>query len=271
MLLSLVLQITPLQPATLPADQGRALAALFLDWLRQADSALSADLHKDSETRPFTISNLRGVRPSPQGQIVLDPEYPLWWRVTALTAPLSQAVKEQILPALPAEITIADQPFRLQAATFDPQQHPWAGAASYETLAAGNLLAAHPPSDRLTVEFASPTTFHRAGKHLPFPLPSLLVNQWLGKWNAFAPITFPQELVEYADAMLAVSRYELRSQAVRFGPSTLIGCVGRCTYRILERDPYRLRLLHTLAAYAFYCGTGAKTSFGLGQTRVIET
>jgi hypothetical protein len=38
----------------------------------------------------------------------------------------------------------------------------------------------------------------------------------------------------------------------------------------LVHDPYWLRLLNLLAAFAFYAGTGHKTTRGLGQTRQIS-
>ncbi len=99
------------------------------------------------------------------------------------------------------------------------------------------------------------------------PLPDLIVQGWLARWNAFAGVRLPDEVYRYAVECLAISYYDLRTEQVHFGPATLIGCVGRCTYHALNADPYWLRLLHALAAYSFYCGTGHKTTHGLGQTR----
>jgi CRISPR-associated endoribonuclease Cas6 len=57
---------------------------------------------------------------------------------------------------------------------------------------------------------------------------------------------------------------------VRYGSALTIGFVGECSFRLLVDDPYWQRLADTLAAYAFYCGTGHRTTVGLGQTRRIE-
>jgi CRISPR-associated endoribonuclease Cas6 len=189
--------------------------------------------------------------------------------LTTLTAGLSEFVQRDILPSLPAHLALGDQTFDLLSAVCDPAQHPWAGQSSCEEIAAGKLLALH-AAPQFTVEFASPTTFHSQGRHQPFPLPGLVFRQWLEKWNAFSPLRFPPETVSAAENLLAVSRYRLESRAVKYGQAVYIGFRGRCTYRLLDEDPYWRRALQALAAFAFYCGSGAKTTFGLGQTRWVD-
>jgi len=265
-LLSVVFPIRPQQLAVLPADQGRALAAEFLRWVQARDPSLSVDLHRENELRPYTISGLRGGAPR-NGQMTLSPEHPLWWRITTLTPPLSQFVLERVLSSLPESMTLGDQTFDLLPPILDPRQHPWAGRTTWDKLAAGALIEARHPPLQIEVQFASPTTFRSQERHQPFPLPGIVFRQWLEKWNAFSPVTFPKETLAFVENRLVISRYRLESQVVRFGEALFIGFVGRCTYRILEDDPYWRRVLHALARYAFFCGTGAKTSFGLGQTR----
>ncbi len=266
MLLSLVVQMAPLQEAVIPADQGRATHSLFLDWLAQADAGLAQELHDGGGIKPFTVSDLRGVRRRKE-ELLLSPQHPLWWRATTLAPALSRVVREQVLPTLPDRLTLAGQPFQVLGATVDRAGHPWAGETTYETLAQAHLLGVSRPSPWLDLEFAAPTTFHSAGKHQPFPLPGLVFDHWLNKWNAFAPLALHPDVKRFAEENLAVSHYRLRTQVVRFGAATFIGFAGQCSFRALHGDPYWLRLLHTLAAYAFYCGTGHKTTMGLGQTR----
>jgi CRISPR-associated endoribonuclease Cas6 len=268
MLVSAVITLQPTQPSTIPADQGRATYGLFLEWVRQADATLAQELHDIEGVKPFTVSDLQGTGRRVRGEITLDPQRPVWWRVTTLTPRLSQVVLEQVLANRPDQLTLADQPFQVVGATVDEGEHPWAGQTSYEDLAQRHLLGAAEPSPWLNVEFVTPTTFRSQGKHLPLPLPGLVFDHWLSKWNRFAPLSLHPDVKRFADECLAVSRYRLRSRVVRFGPATFIGFVGRCSFRALRRDPYWLRLLHTLAAYAFYCGTGHKTTMGMGQTKV---
>ena len=271
-LLSLVLTLSHLTPAIPPHDLGRAAHSLFMEWLRDADPDFASHLHLGQGPKPFTISDLRGKRPRPYQPESDRVKNRYWLRFTTCQEPLSALLVERVLPNLPAQITLADMPFELLGATCDPADHSWAGSSSYQELAQGHMLAARQPGDRLELQFASPTTFHLKGKkHQPFPLPELLLGSWLKKWNAFAPIAFPLESRPFAAESLAVSRYRLRTIPARYGKATYIGFVGRCTFRILERDPYWLRLVHTLAHFAFYCGTGHKATQGLGQTRVTHT
>jgi CRISPR-associated endoribonuclease Cas6 len=267
MLLSVVFRMTPLRPGSLPAQQGRALMKIFLDFAGKENAGLFDALHNGSGVRPYTVSTLREEAAQNADRLVLVPGQALWWRVTSLDDQLSEWLLGLLDQGLPEDFTIADQGFRLLDASIDPRRHEWAGAVDYHQLDA--KWASFP--ETLTFEFASPTTFHGGGKYLPFPLPKNVVEQWQKKWNAFSgrePI--PDQIVEYADASLAVSAHAIASQEVHFGKEQFIGFTGWCKYAILEKHPYWTGKLYNLARFAFYCGTGAKTSFGLGQTRLIK-
>ena len=261
MLLSLVFEVLPQERASIPADQGRALMKVFLDWVKQADSSLFDELHKPNHTRPYTVSSLRGQAVRTGGRLLLDPERALWWRITSLEDELTDVLLHIMKTQLPETLRISRQPFHLANATIDPKQHEWAGSASYSDLDAGTT----PIPKRLRLEFASPTTFRSDEKNVPFPLPKNVAEQWLKKWNKYSggePI--PDQILEYAQACLAVSRYEIRSQDVRHGKATYIGFEGSCQYRVLEQHPYWSSKLFSLARFAFYCGTGAKTILWAG-------
>ena len=105
---------------------------------------------------------------------------------------------------------------------------------------------------------------------MPVPLPELAVLGWLDRWNAFADEKLPSELRSYAGQQVVIAGYRLSTTQVRFGSEMTIGCIGTCRYRSLGTDEYWLRLWHTLAAYSFFCGTGHRTTRGMGQTTVIE-
>jgi CRISPR-associated endoribonuclease Cas6 len=171
-------------------------------------------------------------------------------------------------PALPDEFSLGEQPFGLLGGTCDPQAHPWAGQTDFTSLTQDHLLNLRQPDPRLELHFASPVSFHSERKHLPFPLPGLVARRWLEAWNAYAPTRFPDDLTAWAESSLAVSRYRLESAVVDTGQGKIIGFTGHCAYHMLDHDPYWSRLLVTLAAFAFYCGTGVKTSTGMGQTRL---
>lgn len=273
-LLSLVLTLAPLatEPAaperSLPVWWGRAAHALLLDVAKQADPALSARLHDaPSGPRPYTVSNLIG----PGGRRGLVPGSNYSLRFTALQADVSamllQAAAEGPLAA-GKHIQLDYVFFEIRAAAWDSAVHPWAGSASYSDLGAAYLLAKQPPPRRITLQFASPTTFKSNELHVPIPLPGLAFGSLLDRWNAFAPITFPPEVRRYAEECLAVSRYELHSRPVVLKESGLrVGGVGQVSYTAVNYDRYWMSVIAALASFAQYSGAGAGTAMGLGQCR----
>lgn len=258
MLVSAVIRLRAAQAGGRLHDLGRAAQGWFLGEVRAADPVLAKALHQGSELRPYTVALCAGPRQA----------HAPWLRVTALTDEVAGVLLEHVLPAVPEGLTLAGQPFQVVGATLDGADHPWAGQTTHEELAQTYLLGTSEPPPWLNLEFATPTTFRSGGKHVPFPLPALVFDHWLNKWNHFAPLSLNPDLKSFAEEHLSVSRYRLASQVVRFGSATFIGFVGRCSFRALRDDTYWLRLLHMLTAYAFYCGTGHKTTVGLGQTRV---
>jgi len=284
MLLSTVITLQAIQSATPSADLGRAAHAWFLTQVQRADAALAEKLHEPNAIRPFTVSDLRGVERSREGQITLQAGQEAWLRVTSFQPELSRLLLERIIPALSGSLSLAEATFTMQGATSDPQQHPWAGQTTYEELAQRHLLGSREPPRRLTLHFVSPTTFRRtagettltdsqgrayrvAGHNVPLPLPGLAFDSYLRRWNAFAPVALHPDVKRYVEECVAIGHHQLRTVSVEYGQARRIGFVGRCQYIALVYDPYWLRLLSLLADFAFYAGTGQLTTMGLGMTR----
>ncbi|HID61244.1 MAG TPA: CRISPR-associated endoribonuclease Cas6 [Anaerolineae bacterium] len=271
MLIAAVLTLRPLQPATLPANLGRATHAWFLSQVRAADHTMAETLHQADATRPFTLSNLWGTERPSEGQITLSPEQTYFLRLTSFLPELSVLLREQVLSSLPETIELTGVPLRLMETTTDPAQHPWAGTTTFEELIQEHTLALRSPPPRLILRFASPTVFRSSGVNVPLPLPALVFGSLLQKWNAFAPLRLPSEVRRFAEKTMVVSRYRLRTERVVFGEEgereAYPGFVGMCSYSFRVRDRYWMGLIHLLAAFALYAGVGARTTMGLGQTK----
>lgn len=265
---ALVLTIRPIASADVAPDLARATHAAVLRLLAASDRALAARLHDDEGPKPLTVSNVMGLQ-SRGGRAAVTPERTHQLRVTLLDAELEQAAGGWT-PETLGELEIGGAGWRVEGLTADGAAHPWAGRASYEELAAPALLRAAGGPSRWTLELASPITFRQRGVVMPLPLPDLVFGSLLDRWNAFAPLALPEEVRRFAAECLAVSRFELWSQAVHGkGDVPQIGAVGRCTYSAINRDRYWLACVEALARFAVYGGVGAGTARGFGQARLV--
>ena len=290
-LLSLILTLRPLAAAKDLNALGRASHALLLDAVRWSDPALAEELHAGDGLRPFTASDLIGYSRR-QG---LSPGQTYTLRFTTLTEPVARALAAAAREGplrVGASLNLDGTALRIESISnrgawiadrsevYDPQsaigdpksdiQHSWAAATTYEALSAPWLLGRAQPESRLTLCFASPTTFKSAGRHVPVPLPDLVFGSLLERWNAFAPVALPTEVRRYADECLALGAYRLRTRMVQVKDGGLrAGAIGQARYVAISHDRYWLSLINLLADFAFYAGVGAGTTTGLGQCRKI--
>jgi CRISPR-associated endoribonuclease Cas6 len=196
-------------------------------------------------------------------------------RFTALTAPLSQLLIAASQPGgalcSGAAVELDYLPFRIEAVHLAPAAHPWAATAAYADFSADHLLGSAPPR-RLTLHFASPTTFHVDGRHLPLPLPEQVFTSLLERWNAFSPLALPAETRRFAAECLHLTRYRLNSVPVPVKQGGLrIGAVGEATYTASHYDRFWLTSLYTLAEFALFSGLGSGATYGLGQARRLAS
>lgn len=262
-ILSLALVLRPLRQADperpLPRWWGRAAHHLLIETLNLNDDA--------SELRPFTTSTLYGYFP----EHTLDLEGNYLMRFTGLneqvSVPLLQAVQTGGRLAPGATVNLDYLDFQVLAVHQENGSHPLAAQTTYQELATASLLSSEPAPYRVSFTFASPTTFHRDGRQVAYPLPELVIGSLLDKWNTFAPIALPNEARRYAAECLALSRFELKSRRVKVAGGSQSGMVGRALFTTLTYDRYWMSLMQTLAHYSYYSGVGAKTSMGMGQCR----
>jgi CRISPR-associated endoribonuclease Cas6 len=96
---------------------------------------------------------------------------------------------------------------------------------------------------------------------------------YLRRWNAFSGQTIaPEPFLAWVDDNVIVIRHQIRTSKVSAGKKGAVtGFTGSIEYgltREAARCPERVRTLFSLAGFAPYCGTGHKTTFGLGRTRL---
>ena len=275
--ISTVIHLIPPEDVTLRPTMGHHAHAAFLSLLRVSNPEKAEEIHASSRQKPFTVSPLIGNGERRGNFLRIRAGTECWLRFTflddALFVHFGNAFLTQDFPSI-----------RLGGATFQlsrlvssgTETKDWSGAKIYE-----DLIESAGTDTRLRVRFHSPTAFRelspRGQKTRNQPHIDLVrcYQSWVNKWNAFAPMQIDkQPLLDFVARHAGLTSVESKSRMLDFGKHKAIGFVGKCAYQFfVERqsdgkgDTEMLRLANLLADFAFYCGTGYKTTMGMGQTR----
>ena len=281
-LLSVLVMLEPKEEVVLPGNLGRATHAWFLRLVQQADPGMAEWLHEPAQERPFTVSNVWGPGMPATGmwdgetRWHVAPGQRVYVRLTSYSPRLTALLKERVFPDMTGEVMWGGARLTIEGVAMHPQEVEenigvWVGETSFEALLGERLHGHHAP--RVTLRFASPTVFKSQGHFMPLPLPRLVFESLLRRWNAFSPVRIHEDAIRYVNEAVAITYHRLHTERVRFGEDgergAMPGFVGRCTYVMRIRDRYWMGVIHTLARFALYAGVGKRTSMGLGQTRAV--
>ncbi|MBD1930138.1 CRISPR-associated endoribonuclease Cas6 [Trichocoleus sp. FACHB-90] len=260
-LVGLVFELTPRAADYLYPQYTNKLHAWFLDQVRQKNPELSAYLHDGQSEKPFTISSLEGEFLAAGKNLQLKAEESYRWYVTAFSKPVVEWVAQWV-QALPEVIELHDAPLLIR--TCEIALAP----TTYNEL----FSKAGFPSTTLTFSFLTPTSFRRKGHHFPLPVPNNLFHSYLRRWNDFSNREFNQEaFLEWVEECVLIHRHRLESVKVAAGKKGSVtgftGAVELGLSSAAANQPEFEQLFYALGQFAPYCGTGHKTTFGLGQTR----
>lgn len=273
--ISAVIYLSPSEEVTLRLTMGHHAHAAFLSLLRSANPEKAEEIHAASTRKPFTVSPLIGRGERRGNYLRVRAHTKCWLRFTFLDDELfthfNNAFFTQELPSI-----------RLGQATFqfngmivgNAENQQWSRNTTYAELAESAKA-----NTEIQFQFHSPTAFRamtphgqRTYSHTQVD-PGRCYQSWINKWNAFAPMQLDKDgILAYVAEHARVSRSETRTQALNFGRHTEIGWVGTCTFRFESEgapDVNLLRAVNCLANFAFYCGTGYKTTMGMGQTKRV--
>lgn len=275
MLLSSVIHLKALERGSIPQYMGAATRSEFLTWMGITDAEEphapdephdDSDMHGGNQLRPYTVSDLHGVSNAQKGFNRIEAGQSAWFRVTTLNEEQSQKLQNSVLPNIVGKVFTLDRVKFQVTGVAEAGKHPGARATSYQALVDRYLKSTSPVPDTLNIEFKSLTTFHTGNFHLPLPVPRMVLSSWLLRWNHFSSASLPHDRQDIKEAEFVLSRHAIQTDTVEYRGRAWIGFKGDCTFRILAKDEYWARLCNLLAEYSFYCGTGHKTTYGLGQT-----
>ena len=274
--ISTLISLIPETDVTLRPTMGHHAHAAFLSIMRESDRILSEKLHAQSAQKPFTVSPLiaKGRRQGDYLHIQAGTECKL--RFTFLDDELFQHFGKAFLTLTMPPIRLGKAVFQVrQMVSHATEERSWSRNTTY-----AELVQSAKTDTRMSFRFYSPTAFRRLtprGQKTRSDTPVDLVRcyqSWVNKWNAFAPIKLDKsEILAFVTDYAQLTSITTRSRALNFGKHTEIGWVGTCSCVFSPEDSLDDSLLHTancLANFAVYCGTGYKTTMGMGQTRRID-
>ena len=260
-LVGIVLELAPAQAYELYPQYTIGLHAWFLDQIRQMDPQLSALMHDEQAEKAFTISGLEGSLLTKGRSFQVQAGQTYRWTITALSQQVAQGLAQWLSQLPPVvELRGAPLPIKRVAIALPP--------TTYAT-----LWATGATTDAATLSFVSPTSFRRRGQHFPLPVPANVFHSYLRRWNAFADVEYDSDLFwEWVEDTVLVLRHRLESMKVIAGKKGVVTAfTGAVEFGLSPKAQDDLefeQLFYTLVQLAPYCGTGHKTTFGLGQTRL---
>ena len=281
---SIVMNGFPTKSLPVPQIQGPALQGMFLHLIEQVDPATSARLHDDSSYRPYTLSPLgigeqgrqfRGFK-LPRERSVKSGT-PCYLRVTFLDDALFPIFSRYFLSRPQPNLRLGSGEFAVTTVLASSEnENEWSRYLSYEGLIERFLPTPNPSKEgsprRIKLRFVTPTSFRKSDIDLPLPLPRLVFQSYARRFAEFCDYELLPDFVELVDRHVGISSMkQLRTDTLKTQRVTLTGFTGSVSFDISKKAPPELfGQLHLLAEFAFFCGTGKKTTVGMGQTVGIK-
>jgi CRISPR-associated endoribonuclease Cas6 len=261
-LVGLVFDLEATSTSSVYSQYTIGLHAWFLDQVRQFNPDLSAYLHDGESEKPFNISALEGQLLPSGKQLQLQANQTYRWYVNAISQPVVEFCRLW-LTQLPATLELRDIPLQIKQVRI-----------AHRPTTYTQLL--NTPIDKyphISLSFISPTSFRRKGHHFPLPVPINLFHSYLRRWNDFSGITIEQDaFLEWIDENVIIHQHRLESAKVAAGKrGSVTGFTGAISCGLSKAavaNTEFTQLFYALVQLAPYCGTGHKTTFGLGQTRL---
>jgi CRISPR-associated endoribonuclease Cas6 len=259
-LVGLIFDLEAANSTSLYSQYTIGLHAWFLDQVRQINPELSTYLHDGESEKPFSISALEGQLFAAGKQLQIQASQTYRWQINAFSQPVVEFFT-QWLKQPPTIINLRDA--ELQIKQINIINSPTNYAEIFQS--------AKDKKSNINLSFLSPTSFRRKGHHFPLPVPVNLFHSYLRRWNDFSGMNVEQEtFLNWIDENVIIHKHKIESVKVAAGKrGSVTGFTGAICLGLsksgLENREFT-QLFYALVQLAPYCGTGHKTTFGLGQT-----
>lgn len=261
-LVGLVFELAPHSNDYLYPEYTIGLHAWFLAQVQQTHPELSQSLHDEPSEKAFTISGLEGELLTTGKNLQLQANKIYYWYINILSQPLAQWAT-QWLQNLPPVVDLRNAPLRIISCQIALPP------TTYKQLLTTSLFRTSP----IQLTFLTPTSFRSKQHHFPLPVPKNLFHSYLRRWNDFSDIKISQDqFLNWIEETVIIHRHKIESAKVIAGKKgSVTGFTGAIelglSKKVNENSDF-VQYFYALTQLAPYCGTGHKTTFGLGQTRI---
>ena len=274
--ISTQLSLIPETDVTLRPTMGHHAHAAFLSILKKSNPEIAEAVHAHAAQKPFTVSPLIAKMEKRGNLCHIRAGTECKLRFTFLDDELFEHFGKAFLTLTMPPIRLGEAFFQVrQMVSHATEERSWSRSETYAA-----LVQSAKTDTQMSFRFYSPTAFRRltprGQKTRNDPHVDLVCcyQSWINKWNAFAPMKIDKaEILAFVQEYIQLTSVSTRSKKLDFGRHIEFGCVGTCAcvfYPEDSLDPDLLRAVNCLAAFAFYCGTGYKTTMGMGQTRRVD-
>jgi CRISPR-associated endoribonuclease Cas6 len=265
-LYSVSVRVRALQKGEIPMAHGYHVYSLLLNIIRASDPALAEKLHADEAVKPFTVSTLIGKTNRNRAQLIISPEVELSLRLTFLNSAVFSHFIDGAIKWGEKPVEIAGLSFKVEEVVTAPRKNTPSVFQNFR-----EIMTSSDTSHQIDMEFMTPTVFRSGGRrNNVFPEASLVFGSYYNKWQALSPVKMDEAIVSYFEK-IDVTRYRLSTGIWDFGSYQEVGFYGTCRFEIDPSVPDDIKTcINALANFSPFCGTGAKTTMGMGQTRRIN-
>ncbi len=268
------LVLNPEGATTFKYEPVQAVHAALHRALEGFDRTLARRVH-DEQEKPLTLTPLyKDGAGDPVGSSVAAGER-VWIRAALLRPDVAAAVPE----ALP-RWRQAHGPLILEHRRFHLDEFELVGPSESTPVSMVMTYAAlyeqAEPVAEVTLRFRSPTFFRnkdasRVMRDAPERTlrPDLVFGSYLRRWETFAPEPLPGVTQDLLHGAIRLSDARVSTQVVPFRGRDELTLTGWARFAVAGDGVFR-KGIAALADFAAYCGTGARTAFGRGQTERVR-
>jgi CRISPR/Cas system endoribonuclease Cas6 (RAMP superfamily) len=250
-------------PLPIQAVRAHALNGLFHTELGRRDPKLVEELHQSKKPMPFSLAPLVDAE---RGEF-------RGFRVGTLTAELGERIAEVWggLMIRRAEVQLGSACLTVE----DVHVPDYPRATSY-----AQLLEEAPVAHGVWLEFQTPMRVLANGQRSLMPTPHAVWQFYANKWETFADgAALPPNFLAWVAACVHVSDLKLEARFTYVEKDVeWKGAMGVVEYQAnteggdvpASRVPDYLRAWQALALLGEFCGTGEKTTMGMGRTHRVK-